>query len=351
MKKVTILLLSLLLIGHSNAQTLPRIIILATGGTIAGQGANVDRAGYTPGKVSVDDLLSTIPTIKKKADIKGEQIAAVGSYDITIEIWLRLAKRINEIFAKNEADGIVITHGTDTQEETAYFLQLTVTSEKPVVLTGSMRPGTAISADGPKNLYDAIIVAANPQSIGKGVMISFNENIYDAKNVVKTNTTHLNAFESPNSGPIGQVFDGKVIFYSQPIKKKLSGVPFNISQLNHLPVVEIIPIYVNASPLAIHALVNDTTTAGIIIAGTGNGSINKSILNEVKNAIKKNIQVVRSSRVVAGRVTEDEVVINDRQLGTIVSDNLNPQKARILLMLALTVTKDRDRLQEIFFNQ
>src|ERR1035437_6835510 len=142
----------------AEAQSLPRVIILATGGTIAGQGTNPDRAGYIPGKIQVQDLLSAIPSINKIADVRGEQIASVGSFDMTIEIWMKLTKRINEIFANNEADGIVITHGTDTQEETAYFLNLTVKSDKPVVLTGSMRPATAISADGPKNLYDAILV-------------------------------------------------------------------------------------------------------------------------------------------------------------------------------------------------
>src|SRR5689334_11962220 len=173
------------------SQRLPRIIVLSTGGTIAGQQPNTDKAGYLPGKISIDELLKNIPSIRQKAMVQGEQIAAIGSYDMTVELWIRLARRINEIFARNEADGIVITHGTDTQEETAYFLNLTVQSDKPVVLTGSMRPATAISADGSKNLYDAILVAADTTSRGKGVMICFNENIYDAKNVVKTNTTNV----------------------------------------------------------------------------------------------------------------------------------------------------------------
>ena len=160
MKKILSLLTFLILISQLQAQQLPRIIILATGGTIAGAGAASDRAGYTAGKIPIDDLIGTIPTVKKIANITGEQIASVGSQDMTIDIWKKLAIRINEIFKNNEADGIVVTHGTDTQEETAYFLDLVLTSDKPVVLTGSMRPATAISADGPKNLYDAITVAA-----------------------------------------------------------------------------------------------------------------------------------------------------------------------------------------------
>ena len=139
---------------------------------------------------------------------------------MTIDIWKKLAVRINEIFAKNEADGIVVTHGTDTQEETAYFLDLVVPSEMPVVLTGSMRPATAISADGPKNLYDAITVAINPKSKGRGVLVSFNEGIFDAREVMKLSTTKTNAFGSPNTGPVGQAYDGRVEYYSTSVYGK-----------------------------------------------------------------------------------------------------------------------------------
>src|SRR6476619_6972350 len=169
MKKVLSLFTCLIIIIQLQAQQLPKVIILATGGTIAGAGASADRAGYTAGKIPIDDLIGAIPTVKKIATITGEQISSVGSQDMTTEIWKKLAVRINEIIAKKEADGIVVTHGTDTQEETAYFLDLVVPKEMPVVLTGSMRPATAISADGPKNLYDAITVVINPKSIGRGV--------------------------------------------------------------------------------------------------------------------------------------------------------------------------------------
>ena len=202
MKKLLLILLCAGCIYRTMSQNLPRVIVLSTGGTIAGQQPNTDRAGYLPGKIPIEALLKNIPSITQKAIVKGEQIASIGSYDMTVDIWIKLAKRINEIFAKNEADGIVITHGTDTQEETAYFLNLTVQSAKPVVLTGSMRPATAISADGSKNLYDAIIIAGDSSSRGKGVLLCFNENVYDAKNVVKTNTTNVNAFASPNTGPV-----------------------------------------------------------------------------------------------------------------------------------------------------
>src|SRR5215467_14152956 len=213
MKKIISIIAFVFLVVTVEAQQLPRVIILATGGTIAGAGAASDRAGYTAGKIPVDDLIGSIPTVKKVADISGEQVASVGSQDMTIDIWKKLAVRINQIFANNEADAVVITHGTDTQEETAYFLDLVLTSDKPVVLTGSMRPATAISADGPKNLYDAITIAADPKSKGRGVLISFNEGIFDARDVMKLSTTKTNAFGSPNTGPVGQAYDGKVEYY------------------------------------------------------------------------------------------------------------------------------------------
>jgi len=331
------------------SQHLPRVIVLSTGGTIAGQQPNTDKAGYLPGKISIDELLKNIPSISQKATVQGEQIASIGSYDMTVELWIKLARRINEIFARNEADGIVITHGTDTQEETAYFLNLTVQSDKPVVLTGSMRPATAISADGSKNLYDAILVAADTGSRGKGVMICFNENIYDAKNVVKTNTTNVNAFSSPNTGSIGQLYDGRVFYNAEPQKRHNGSSIFDITKMDSLPNVEIVYAYGGPSDAAINAFIN-SHTAGIIIAGTGNGSFDKAIRESVKKALEKGIIVIRSSRVVSGKVTTQYVgAFDDAKLGTIVSDNLNPQKARILLMLALTVTKDKNKIQEMFY--
>jgi L-asparaginase len=349
MKKLLLILLSSGWTCYAASQNLPRVIVLSTGGTIAGQQPNTDKAGYLPGKISIEELLKKIPSITQKAKVQGEQIASIGSYDMTVDIWIKLARRINEIFVKNEADGIVITHGTDTQEETAYFLNLTVRSDKPVVLTGSMRPATAISADGSKNLYDAIIVASDIDSKGKGVLLCFNESIYDAKNVVKTSTTNVNAFTSPNTGSIGQVYDGKVFYNARTVNKHGGTTAFEISKIDSLPAVEIVYAYAGASDAAINAFINKNA-AGIIIAGTGNGSFDKAILESVKNAVKKGVIVVRSSRVVSGKVTTQYTgAFDDSKLGTIVSDNLNPQKARILLMLALTITNDKNKIQEMFF--
>lgn len=331
----------------SQQQKLPRVMILATGGTIAGTGASADRSAYKAGELPVKDLIAAVPGIEKVAVIKGEQVSNVGSQDMTVDIWMKLNKRINEIFKNNEADGIVITHGTDTQEETAYFLNLTVRYDHPVVLTGSMRPSTAISADGPKNLYDAVTVAASPNSHGRGVMLVFNESIYDARDVEKVSTTHVNGFAAPNGGPLGQVYDGKVIYYFKTLHKANKNTPFDITGMAKLPRVAVVGLFCDAPATALNAYVADGID-GIITAGLGNGNLNKANVDAVSNAVKKGIAVCRASRVFTGRVTlYDET--DDSKLGTFVSDNLSPQKARILLMLALTQTKDRDKLQQIFF--
>ncbi len=329
------------------AQKLPKVIILATGGTIAGAGASSDRAGYTAGKIPIDQLVGSIPTVKKIADITGEQIASVGSQDMTVDIWKKLAVRINEIYAKKEADAVVVTHGTDTQEETAYFLDLVVPSAMPVVLTGSMRPSTAISADGPKNLYDAITVAIDPKSKGRGVLVSFNEGIFDGREVMKMSTTFTNAFGSPNTGPIGHAYDGKVEYYANATRERDPKSPVVIDANTKLPRVDIVYMYADAPPDQIDMLVNKKVD-GIVIAGVGNGNFNKAYMDAVKRAVAAGVVVCRASRTPSGRVVlHDE--INDDELGTIVSDDLNPQKARILLMLGLTKSKDKKALQQLFF--
>jgi L-asparaginase len=285
--------------------------------------------------------------VKKIADITGEQISSVGSQDMTIEIWKKLAVRINEIIAKKEADGIVVTHGTDTQEETAYFLDLVVPSDMPVVLTGSMRPSTAISADGPKNLYDAITVAIDKKSRGRGVLVSFNEGIYDGREVMKMSTTFTNAFGSPNTGAIGHAYDGKVEYYANATRERNPASPVTITATTTFPRVDIVYMYADAPPDMIDMLVAKKV-AGIVIAGVGNGNFNKAYMDAVKRAVAAGVVVCRASRTPSGRVLlHDE--INDDELGTIVSDDLTPQKARILLMLGLTKTKDKKQLQEFFF--
>ena len=346
MKKLLLLFTVLLMIMQVYAD-LPRVKILATGGTIAGAGASSDKAAYKAGALPIDDLLNAVPAIHKYAQVTGEQISSIGSQDMNIEVWLKLNKRINEIFANNEADAVVITHGTDTQEETSFFLNLTLRSDKPVVFTGSMRAATAISADGPKNLFDAVVIAASPESKGRGPLVTFSENIWDGRDIVKTNSTHMEPYSAPNAGPIGQIYDAHVFYYQKSTRKSDKDTPFDVSTMSKLPRVEIVYMYADANPSMINGLVADKVD-GIVIAGVGNGNFNKAYYDAIDAAVKAGVVVCRATRCTGGRVVlKDEV--DDDKLGTIVSDDLNPQKARILLMLGLTKTHERKQLQDYFF--
>jgi len=325
---------------------LPNVVILATGGTIAGAGTSSVGTAYTAGQLPIESLLQAVPEATKVANITGEQVAQVGSQAMNDEVWLKLAKRINELAKKSDVDGFVITHGTDTQEETALFLNLTVKTDKPVVMVGAMRSATAISADGPKNLYDAIVTAASPSSKGRGVVVCMNDNLFSARDVVKVNTTNVDAFHAPNSGPIGFVLDGKVAWYSLSLRKHTTQTEFDISNVDKLPKVDILYGYSNVDPNLVDALVNDGTK-GIVIAGVGNGNLYPAVEERVKAAVKKGVVVVRSSRVMSGRTTMDAET-DDKVLGTIASDEFNPQKARVLLQLALLKTTDQDTIQQMF---
>lgn len=344
--RILLLVLSVSLSIQSIAQNV-RVKILATGGTIAGAGASSTRAAYKAGELPIDQLLNAVPDIHKLAKVTGEQIASIGSQDMSIDIWLKIAKRINEIFKNNEADAVVITHGTDTQEETSYFLRLTVKYDKPVVLTGSMRPATAISADGPKNLYDAVVVAASPKSAGRGVLVSMNEMVFSGRDVTKSNSTSTATFQSADFGPIGLVYDGLVEYYRKTERLTGSTAPWDVDKITKLPRVDIAYMYADAPATTVNALVKEKVD-GIVFAGVGNGNMNKVNLDALAAAAKSGIIVCRDSRTYSGRVTlHDEV--DDDKYGFIVADDLNAQKARILLMLALTVTKDRSKLQDFFF--
>ncbi|WP_143309272.1 type II asparaginase [Chitinophaga vietnamensis] len=331
--------------AHSN--DLPNIIILATGGTIAGAGTSNVRAGYAAGKLPVDQLLNAVPEARKVANLTGEQVASVGSQAMNDSIWLKLAKRVNQLAQRSDVDGIVITHGTDTEGETGFFLQLTVKTAKPVVLVGAMRSATSISADGPKNLYDAIVVAASKTSANRGVLIAMNEQIFSARDVTKTNTTSTATFQSPNAGPLGVVYDGKVAWYHTILRKHTTETEFDISQVNALPKVDILYGYANMNAALVDCLVNDGAK-GIVIAGVGNGNLYPTVATRVKAATAGGVVVVRSSRTGSGRVTL-QAETDDENLGTIVADDLNPEKARVLLQLALLKTANHTIIQDMFF--
>lgn len=322
-----------------------RIAILGTGGTIAGFiDSTIATTGYAAGAIDIDVLIKAVPQIRDLADISWEQIANIDSSNMCDEIWLRLAKKIAKLFAEG-IDGVVITHGTDTMEETAYFLNLTIKSDKPVVLVGAMRPSTAISADGPKNLYNAVALVVNKEAKNKGVMVAINDKILSARGVVKTHSLNVDAFSSPDFGDLGYIVDGKVFFYNNVIKAHTKNAPFDVSKLTSLPKVDILYSYSNdGSGVAAKALF-EHGTKGIVVAGSGAGSIHKNQKDVLKELLKKGLKVVVSSMVVAGCVAVSD---SDEKLGFISAEDLNPQKARVLLMLALTKTSDPKKIQEYF---
>jgi L-asparaginase len=327
-------------------KSLPRVVILATGGTIAGAAATGTQAGYTSGAVTIDAMLAAVPGIGDLAVIQGEQISNVGSQDMSFDIMLKLAKRCNELLARNDVDGIVITHGTDTLEETAFFLNLAVKSRKPVVMVGSMRPSTAVSADGPLNLYNAVGVASDPQAAGRGVLVMMNDWIHGAHSLTKTSTTAIQTFMSPLRGLVGVSSYGKNDFYNTPAWKHTTASEFDTKEVTKLPRVDIIFACADMSPDLIDAAVAKGAK-GIVIAGVGNGNMNKASLEAAARAVKAGVVVVRSSRVATGSVGRN-VEVDDDGLGFVASDELNPQKSRILLSLALLGKRTPQEMQALF---
>lgn len=347
-KRFSFVLVAVLLSATMAFAQKPNIHILATGGTIAGTGSSTTSSNYTAGQVAISTLLKAVPELNNIANITGEQVVRIGSQDMNDDVWLTLAKRINELLKRPDIDGIVITHGTDTMEETAYFLNLTVKSDKPVVLVGAMRPSTALSADGPLNLYNAVVVAGAKESMGKGVLVAMNGLVLGAESVLKMNTIDVQTFQAPNAGALGYIFNGKVYYNMLPLKKHTTQSIFDITRLTSLPKVGIVYSYSNIEPDMVRPLL-DNGYRGIIHAGVGNGNIHKNIFPLLIDARRKGILVVRSSRVPTGPTTLDAEV-NDAEYQFVASQELNPQKSRVLLMLALTVTNDWKQIQE-YFNQ
>jgi len=338
-----LLVAGLQLVDAANGRT---VVILATGGTIAGAAATGTQAGYKSGAVGIDTMVAGVPGITELATIKGEQISNVGSQDMSFDILLKVAKRINELAKSDTVNGFVITHGTDTMEESAFFLNLTVKTDKPVVMVGSMRPSTAVSADGPLNLYNGVAVAADPQARGRGVLVVMNDWIQAAHSLTKTSTTAVQTFMSPLRGVVGVTAYGKNDFYSSPSWPHTTKSEFDISQVTAMPRVDIIYAGVDTSADLIDCAV-ERGAKGIVIAGVGNGNMNKASVTAAANAVKKGVVVVRASRVATGHVGRN-VELNDDELGFIASDELNPQKARVLLSLALLNKRTPQQLQKLF---
>jgi len=330
------------------AQRLPNVAILSTGGTIASK-HDPARGGYVPA-LSGEDLVTAAPGINKVARIQVEQISNIPSTDMTPEIWLRLSGRVNELLAKPEVAGVVVTHGTDTLEETGYFLDLTTNSSKPVILVGAQRPASDADSDGPRNLLDAVRVAATPEAAGKGAMLVMNGQINAARDVTKTNTSQVETFRGLEFGALGTVDVETVRFYRAPLRRQT----FTIDSQTRLGRIEIVAGYAGADGLLIRSLTRDNVVQGLVIIGTGLGDVSSLMFEAIEEVRKRGVPVVVSTRVPTGRVFPLSAgkgsALTLRQIGCVLADNLSAQKARILLMLALTKTRDPQALQKYFDN-
>jgi L-asparaginase len=330
----------------ANTKPRPLVVILATGGTIAGEGASAERTTeYAAGVLDVNELIRSVPGLEAVARIRGEQVANIDSSHMTNDVLLKLAKRVTELSAEDAVAGVVVTHGTDTMEETAYFLNLLVPTPKPVVLTGSMRPATALSADGPLNLLNAVTVAASDAARHKGVLVVMNDEIHAARFVTKTHTTNVAAFQSPDFGALGHILDGQVDISGVSVKRDTLGTEIFAIRLTDLPRVDILYAHGQDSRDLVDAAVK-AGARGIIHAGMGDGMVFPETYQALKEAAAKGVVVVRASRVGRGAVAPQSTDLADNMLA---SGSLNPQKARILLMLALAGRADMEEIRRIFF--
>jgi len=333
-------------IAHAQ-QALPNVVILATGGTIAGAGASAaNSATYAAAKVPVDKLIAGLPEISKVANVRGEQVFQIASESFTNDNLMVLAKRVSALSKQADVDGIVITHGTDTLEETAYFLDLVVRTSKPIVVVGSMRPGTALSADGALNLYDAVNVASSKDASGKGVLVTMNDEIQSGRDVSKVVNIKTEAFKS-QWGPLGMIVEGKSYWFRAPVKRHTTQSEFNIDEITALPAVDIVYGYGNVPATAIDAFSKSGAKA-LVLAGTGNGSVADRIVPVLQKLRGDGVQIIRSSRVSDGFVIRNAEQPDDKY-DWVVAHDLKPQKARILAMVALTKTNDPKQLQRIFW--
>jgi len=324
----------------ANGKALPAVRLFTTGGTIQSKGAHREKISeYNDGRVTPQELIEDLPELKTIANVDFEEIANVGSGNIDTALLLKLAKSINAWLAQPESSGAVVTHGTSTLEETAYFLQLTVKSDKPVVVVGAMRPWTGISRDGPLNLYNAVRVAGTPEAAGKGVLVLLNDTIHSARFVTKNNTYRVETFVAREVGPLGYADIDRVVFYRAPLTRHTSKSEFDVSKLETLPAVDIVYGYQEASPAPLESLV----TAGV--KGVVLDDSAPSFGRAASAAMARGVVLVQSDRKGSGRVLLSERVAGR---GIVTADNLNAQKARVLLRLALTKTTDAREIQRMF---
>ncbi len=329
----------------------PTVRVIGTGGSIAGVGPDrIDFILYPEigDHITIQQSLDRVPEIQDIAEVRSEDLVSVGSTAIGAAEWLALARRINQIF-RDETDvaGVAITHGTATLEETSYFLHLTVKSTRPVVITGAMRPPTALSTDSDLNLLDAVRTAACPEAVGLGVLTVLNNEIQCGRDVTKASTFRVETFRPNELGFLGYAdSDGKVVFYRAPLRRHTVDTPFMVDDMTTLPRIDIVYSYAGADGLLVDAVRNNRSD-GLILAGFGGGTFPPAVIDAAVKLVENGIPVVLATRSTAGRVV---ITPKKEEQGFIVSDNLLPQKARVLLMLGLTVTKDRHELQQFFYH-
>lgn len=339
-----VLLFLFLLPGRARAASEPRVAILGTGGTIAGTGRSPTQlTEYAAGSLTARQIVDAVPGINTIADITTEQIVNVNSNDVSLDDCQLLSRKINALLA-TDVHGVVVTHGTSTLEETAYFLNLTVNNAKPVVLVGAMRPSSAISADGPLNLLQAVAVAAHPAAEGQGVLIVCNGEINSARDTTKSNTTQVQTFVAPDFGLLGYVVQNRPVFYRRNLRMHTLHSDFAPLLQMDMPRVLLLSACLDADRKLLQLAI-DSRPDGIVLAAGGNGALSTDYRNQLAAAARDGIAVVRASHTGSGVVTREN---RDMDLGFVAADTLNPQKARILLMLALTKTRDRDRIQAYF---
>jgi glutamin-(asparagin-)ase len=325
----------------------PTVVVLATGGTIAGAGASaLNSATYQAAKVPVDKLLAGLPELASVANVRGEQVFQIASESFTNDKLVELGKRVSTLLKDPGVDGVVVTHGTDTLEETAFFLNLVIRSDKPIVVVGSMRPGSALSADGALNLYDAVVLAAAPTAKGKGVLVAMNDDILSGRDASKRINIKTNAFSSP-WGPLGMVVEGKTFWFRYLAKRHTTYSEFNIDEIDTLANVQIVYGAGSIDPAIYDAAVANGAKA-LIHAGTGNGSVANYAVDTLKKIRASGVQVIRSSRVGEGFVLRNAEQPDDKN-DWVVAHDLNPQKAKILAAVALTRPTTSAELQRIFW--
>jgi L-asparaginase len=328
--------------------TRPRVAMIVTGGTIDSVGSDpLDLAFYTErhNRLGEGELLSSLRGQLDDVDLEEVPFEHKSSSAIGTGDWLRLAHTVDEILAGGRVDGLVVVHGTDTLEETAYFLHLVVRRSRPVVLTGAMRPASGLSSDGPLNLVRAVQVASCRDAGGRGALVVMNDTIFSARDVTKTATFRVQAFGAPDSGPVGYAdADGRIVLYHDDRRSTAEDAPFPIARLDSIPRVDVVVSYVGADGTLIDAAVA-AGAGGIVSAGTGSGRPTPAEAEALSRASLCGVLVCQSSRVGSGRVARSPSM---REKGVVAADNLRPWKAKVLLSLALTATRDPEEIQQLF---